>query len=262
MFDISLRGEKGDKGDSGPVGPQGPKGDVGSQGLPGLTGESGPQGPKGEQGLTGLPGPQGLQGLQGPQGIAGLPGAGCKTAQVSRGISISCGNEPATYLAHYGQAIIVPSGSATSPSTSISGFSTGQFVWKDSNGVILGEVADGGSVLMFQVNRIQRRLQVVDASLGIIKGGPGFWYVEENCTGEKLMGVSPEAITSDSEGRWYMPHGTTIAGQVLIKSSWINGSCKNESRIRDSHTLTLAVPLTLPEEIINRMPPLRLEQLP
>ena len=286
-------GAKGDKGDLGIPGQDGANGIDGVKGAPGVPGQDGVNGAngfngldgqdgadgidgapgaKGDKGDLGIPGQDGADGIDGV-GFDGLDGSSCSVAQVGSSAVITCADGTSAALASAGTVVVYPEGMlGESPPLT---YPTGAVVIKDASGTVLGEaLADfaGGHYIELKVGETTSTgvLANVTSSSSVELFFPiQYFYLEEDCQGLPFV-QHPTFITwDDSTDEYYVGNPDVVSTTILFgsqkTSSYVaNGilqsfACENGSVVVSALP---TVPFVPPQEILNAVYPISLEQLP
>ena len=265
-------GAKGAPGVPGQDGVNGANGFNGLDGQDGADGINGAPGAKGDKGDLGIPGQDGANGIDGV-GFDGLDGSSCSVAQVGSSAVITCEDGTSAALASAGTVVVYPEGMlGESPPLT---YPTGAVVIKDASGTVLGEaLADfaGGHYIELKVGETTSTgvLANVTSSSSVELFFPTqYFYLEEDCQGLPFV-QHPTFITwDDSTDEYYVGNPDVVSTTILFgsqkTSSYVaNGilqsfACENGSVVVSALP---TVPFVPPQEILNAVYPISLEQLP
>ena len=262
-------GAKGDKGDLGIPGQDGANGIDGVKGAPGVPGQDGVNGANGFNGLDGQDGADGIDGV----GFDGLDGSSCSVAQVGSSAVITCEDGTSAALASAGTVVVYPEGMlGESPPLT---YPTGAVVIKDASGTVLGEaLADfaGGHYIELKVGETTSTgvLANVTSSSSVELFRPTVaYFLEEDCQGLPFVQHHHYIIWDDSTDEYYVGNPDVVSTTILFgsqkTSSYVaNGilqsfACENGSVVVSALP---TVPFVPPQEILNAVYPISLEQLP
>ena len=263
------------------IGPEGPEGPAGADGIDGAEGAPGAKGAPGVPGQDGVNGANGFNGLDGQDGANGIDGVGfdgldgssCSVAQVGSSAVITCEDGTSAALASAGTVVVYPEGTlgASPPLT----YPTGAVVIKDASGTVLGEALadfEGGHYIELKVGETTSTgvLANVTSSSSVELFFPTqYFYLEEDCQGLPFV-QHPTFITwDDSTDEYYVGNPDVVSTTILFgsqkTSSYVaNGilqsfACENGSVVVSALP---TVPFVPPQEILNAVYPISLEQLP
>ena len=155
-------------------------------------------------------------------------------------------------------------------------YPTGAIVIKDASGIVLGEALrdfDGGSVFEIKVGETTHKAilsNVPTSSRVELFGGNNYvYFLEEDCQGLPFLQSQDVIYWRESRDEYYVANPDVAITSILLGSRKITSHvregilysfpCDNLPRVAGTFP---AVPFVPPQEILNAVYPISLEQLP
>ena len=190
---------------------------------------------------------------------------GCSAAQQDNSVLLECADGTSGVIAGAGTTIVIPEGSASTPSDS---YDSGDIVLYDANSVLLAEVAGGGNgnydVWLSAPSENDQTIRILaviinDAETESVAILPytvdGIRFLDPNCEGTKF--VSNSSILWGSEGKFYFADYRRGFETIISKSYFQYGNCINSEQVVSNALVLLEY--TPAPEILNAAYPVRLD---